>query len=135
MPFCPKCRYEYRPGVSRCPDCDEPLVDKLPPAAGPDRERIIDDKDWVAMVRLTSRQYAELIVEELRTKNIPVIMRSNTGHFGETGQMGTATFRPIGGGYILFVPSDFIEQADNEGEAVLGEVWTTSRLVDFEQGD
>jgi hypothetical protein len=30
MPFCPKCRYEYRPGFTRCADCDVDLVDKLP---------------------------------------------------------------------------------------------------------
>ena len=31
MPFCPKCRYEYRPGIKVCPDCDLPLKDNLPP--------------------------------------------------------------------------------------------------------
>lgn len=30
MPFCPKCRYEYIPGKTSCPDCDVELVDKLP---------------------------------------------------------------------------------------------------------
>jgi hypothetical protein len=31
MPWCPKCRSEYREGVKRCPTCDERLVDRLPP--------------------------------------------------------------------------------------------------------
>ncbi|MCL5104188.1 MAG: DUF2007 domain-containing protein [Armatimonadetes bacterium] len=30
MPYCPKCRYEYRAGFSRCPDCDVSLVEELP---------------------------------------------------------------------------------------------------------
>ena len=30
MPFCPKCRYEYEPSVSICPDCGERLVSSLP---------------------------------------------------------------------------------------------------------
>ncbi|MBN1595554.1 hypothetical protein JW933_06475 [candidate division FCPU426 bacterium] len=34
MPFCPKCGYEYRPSMSRCPDCDETLVAALPPDQG-----------------------------------------------------------------------------------------------------
>ena len=132
MPFCPKCGYEYREGISRCPDCDEPLVSQLPPIDASSKENEIDEKDWVPVVQLTSMQYAELIVEDLRGKDIPVIMRSSTGHFGETGQMGTSSFRPIGGGYVIFVPTGFVEKADNEGEAILGEVWVNSRLVDIE---
>ena len=31
MPFCPKCRYEYRPEIKVCPDCGEKLVAELPP--------------------------------------------------------------------------------------------------------
>lgn len=31
MPFCPSCRYEYRPDIKKCPDCGVGLVDELPP--------------------------------------------------------------------------------------------------------
>jgi hypothetical protein len=135
MPFCPNCRFEYREGVTRCPDCDVVLVNELPPADDLGRDESIDRRDWVPLVRLTSRQYAEMMVEELRDKNIPVIMRSETGHFGATGQMGTSTFRPVGGGYTLFVPEDYLGQADSEGEAILGDVWVSSRLVDYDSGE
>jgi hypothetical protein len=30
MRFCPNCRVEYRPGFSRCTDCEVDLVDGLP---------------------------------------------------------------------------------------------------------
>jgi hypothetical protein len=34
--FCPRCRAEYRPGFTRCSDCDVDLVDSLEPKpAGP----------------------------------------------------------------------------------------------------
>lgn len=29
MPFCPKCKYEYREGFTECSDCKVPLVDHL----------------------------------------------------------------------------------------------------------
>jgi hypothetical protein len=34
MPYCPKCRAEYVYGVRSCLDCEEPLVEELPPDAG-----------------------------------------------------------------------------------------------------
>ncbi len=29
--YCPKCRAEFREGISKCSDCGVPLVDTLPP--------------------------------------------------------------------------------------------------------
>src|SRR6266568_4505645 len=35
--FCPQCRVEYRPGFTRCSDCDVDLVERLPePGRGSD---------------------------------------------------------------------------------------------------
>jgi hypothetical protein len=30
--FCPKCKAEYRAGITRCPDCDEALASSKAPA-------------------------------------------------------------------------------------------------------
>ena len=32
MPYCPKCRAEYREGFTECADCEVALVDELPEA-------------------------------------------------------------------------------------------------------
>jgi hypothetical protein len=37
--FCPKCRCEYRPGFTRCADCDVPLVEELPSLPPPEPDR------------------------------------------------------------------------------------------------
>jgi len=34
--FCPQCKAEYRPGFTRCADCDVELVDQLPAAPAPE---------------------------------------------------------------------------------------------------
>src|SRR5713101_2557934 len=34
--FCPECKAEYRPGFTRCADCDVDLVDQLPTAPSPE---------------------------------------------------------------------------------------------------
>lgn len=31
MPWCPKCKSEYREGITECADCKVPLMDELPP--------------------------------------------------------------------------------------------------------
>lgn len=33
MPWCPKCRSEYREGFTTCADCKETLVSELPPGS------------------------------------------------------------------------------------------------------
>lgn len=35
MPYCPKCRDEFRPGFTWCPYCQMPLVEALPPETEP----------------------------------------------------------------------------------------------------
>ncbi len=35
MAWCPNCKTEYIPGVTRCPDCGAALVDALPPDRDP----------------------------------------------------------------------------------------------------
>ncbi len=126
MPFCPKCRYEYKTGVSKCPDCDEYLVDSLAQETD-SRLKVYDN--WVELGRLASQQYSEMLVEALRAKDIPAVVNSSAGHFGTTGQMGTAAFRPISGAYYsLMVPEEFAKAADSEAEAILGDVWVKARI-------
>lgn len=86
--------------------------------------------DWTAIARLNTQIYAEMILEALRSRNIPVVMRSESGHFGITGQMGVSTYRPVGGGYAIFVPTEFVKEAVNEGEAILGDEWKQALLID-----
>jgi len=128
MPFCPKCRYEYNPEISICPDCEEHLVDILPEKY--ENESEIDNQgydNWIKIGRLSSQAYATMINDGLKSKNIPIVILSGAGHFGQTGQMGTSAFFPAGGSYIVLVPEEFIDDANHEAEIILGEEWTMSR--------
>lgn len=56
MPFCPKCRYEYREGIKMCSDCKIPLVDQLeedPKKKDKNKELTFED--------LTEKQQAEVL--------------------------------------------------------------------------
>ena len=129
MPFCPRCRYEYQAGIEYCPDCNEKLVYELDDSSLDDEPELYSAfDDWQPLARLTSIQYAEMVVEGLKASGIPALMLSETGHFGTTGQMGTGTFRPVGGGYLIIVPNEFAEDADREAEIMLGDEWLKHRL-------
>ena len=131
MSFCPECRYEYKSEVIRCPECDVDLISELPEVTDgnlPPKEY----KDWVHLARLNSQPYAEMLLEALHDKNIPSVILSGSGHFGITGQLGASSYRPIGGGYSLMVPNEFVKDADKEAKIILGEEWEDMKLVDVE---
>lgn len=128
MAFCPNCRFEYKQGIAVCPDCGEKLVESLDEenthSSGSSHEQ---EKDWVTIGRLTSQHYADLLVEALKSKDIPAVVLSKAGHFGQTGQMGIASYRPVGGAYEVKVPAKYADKADKEAAEILGDVWTAAR--------
>lgn len=135
MPFCPRCRYEYKPDIEVCPDCGEVLVASLPDDSVPDSDsKPVKSfyEDWTQLARLTSQQYAELVMEGLRAKGIPAVILSGTGHFGQLGMMNVSLYLPIGGGYSLMVPKEFAADADEEAALILGDVWEDAKLTDVD---
>ena len=131
MPYCPSCRYEYEPGTAVCPDCNEKLVASLDDITvdKTGREKIYEN--WIQIARLSSPQFAMMIEDGLRAKNIPVVIFSGTGHFGFTGQMGMSAYRAVGGGYSVMVPREYIAVADKEAGLILGDEWEKSKLLDI----
>jgi hypothetical protein len=130
--FCPSCRYEYNPTVTICPDCDERLVSVLPEKTK-ERDCIeSDNKDWVQLARLTAHDYAKMLVEAFRDNDIPAVVLGGSGHFGQTGQMGPSSARPIGGGFSLMVPRECVVEADQIAGSILGEAWEQAKLFDVD---
>lgn len=129
MPFCPKCKYEYRPEISECPDCGERLVSHLPlePEA---TEDLSAQYDWKPIARITSPQYGSMILEVLRAKEIPAVLSDSSGHFSKIGALGTSSFQPVAGvGTTLLVPKEFVEEAAGEAQIILGDDWDHVKLI------
>ena len=143
MPFCPKCRYEYLPTVSECPDCEVKLVAVLPlepeepdePAEMIEPEESVEMEsfdNWIPLARFASNVTAEMILEALHSKDIPAVLSDQTGHFGQTGQMGPSSFNPIAGAATtLFVPEEFARDASQVGRIILGEEWDKMKTTGF----
>jgi len=68
MPWCPECGAEYREGFTRCSDCDAPLVDAPPPAAGtPARP----GPEWAEVASYRTTEEAHLAAGLLEENGIP----------------------------------------------------------------
>jgi hypothetical protein len=116
--------------VTTCPDCSVGLVPQMPEPA---EEKILTPDDWVALARLTSKEYADMVEEALRSKDIPVVILSGGGHLGALGQMGSGPILPLGGGFSVMVRKDDAAQADRECQIILGDAWDVARLVDIDE--
>jgi hypothetical protein len=66
--FCPQCQAEYLPRVHRCPDCDVPLVERLPvPVTHGDSERtrvsgFVLFKEWGVFIVIPVMFLATMLV-------------------------------------------------------------------------
>ena len=128
MPFCPLCRCEYMPGISLCSDCQVELVEVLPDAKETEEEKD-QYHDWIPLARLTSTQLAEMLLEGLRAKNVPTVLRSSAGYFGQIGTMGVSSYQSVGGVYTVLVPREYVGDAENEAEVILGDEWKNAKAT------
>ena len=100
--FCPSCKYEYREGITECPDCQKKLVGKL--------EEIPEFKDmpdipFVPLPNLPGRVFAEMVKNVLEEKGIPCYIQADG--IGNAYQLGGTM--PLGG-VQLFVPENRLEE-------------------------
>jgi predicted RNA-binding Zn-ribbon protein involved in translation (DUF1610 family) len=135
MPFCPSCGYEYKLGITKCPDCGEKLVDRLPDktrAAKAGEAYGEEYKNWTAMVSLPSVPVAQMIYETLREKEIPVVIKAGNEFFGMATGGSFGPLNPMGDDAVLFVPEEFVEDAVGETRVVVGDEWDKWKLIDVE---
>ena len=70
--FCPICEAEYEPGITRCPDDDSPLVERLNPETGHDNS----EARFVALHKLGSPAEAEMVNDILRQNGVRSVVKS-----------------------------------------------------------
>lgn len=79
MPWCPKCKAEYREGFTECSTCQVPLVDTLPEENEvPEREEFVLPEGMekpIAVYTAKNRLEAETVCDLLRDHDIAVFDR------------------------------------------------------------
>jgi uncharacterized Zn ribbon protein len=73
--ICPKCRNEYRPGFTRCSDCNVDLVDQVEEIA--DESNTAED-DLVSVLETQDSLFLNKLVTKLEIKKIPYLLQSGT---------------------------------------------------------
>ncbi len=83
MPFCPKCRYEYRPEIWECPDCGVRLVEKLEEdeyeeyeenSTESEEEELTRNTDYIPLKSYKSRNSTDILQEALEKEGIHSIV-------------------------------------------------------------
>ena len=74
MPFCPKCKCEYRPGFVRCNNCDVGLVEAL----SEENEQLNRGKlDLVMLASFPNPMEAQMFQELLESNEIDSMLQSD----------------------------------------------------------
>ncbi len=75
MPWCPKCRTEYRDGFTVCADCGAQLVDELPKAPERAAEPEPEQEEPVFLTEIADERELELFTQLLHMNRIPFFTR------------------------------------------------------------
>ena len=84
MPFCPKCRAEYREGFTKCHDCQLTLVDKLTPEKTPKEtsKKMGPFSGELVMIYTTPNQGSAAFVKSLlEASNIPCFVKNENVNY------------------------------------------------------
>ena len=119
MSYCPKCKYEYEPGITICPDCNEILVDVLPDKSRAARP---PDDSWVGVCGIKSTVSADMAQGALENANIPstIISSSFTPH-GRGLDFLSGISLTGKGINIVMVPKEYHDDAELILENILGD--------------
>jgi len=106
--FCPQCMSEYREGVTRCTDCDVPLVRQLPArqaAALP-----VNPDEMVTVLKTYDEGELLMVKSLLEAAGIPTyVPGAALSELAEDSVFGGPTF--AAGPAQLLVPADRAEEA------------------------
>ena len=102
MPWCPKCRFEYIPQVTRCPECGSELVAELPEETAARQDHEVPEPiygmgqefEQVVIGTVLGEMHASLVIQALQAEGIP--SRTQFGGIPDFAYPGRTPNLPIG---------------------------------------
>lgn len=112
--FCPGCRSEFPPGLTHCPDCGLPLVDRLPGDAEGGRLTAMRP---VLLRSVSDAVEAEMLMELLRGQGVSCLRKYR----------GAGGILVIGMGSSVFGTDLYVDEADLPAARALLSDWDSRR--------
>lgn len=81
---------------------------------------------WVVVGYVENSASAGLVEETMKSCNIPAVVISKSGFFGNAGLPLNPLFSSASAQFEIKVPSTFVEEATEVLDATLGENWNRS---------
>ncbi len=110
MASCPGCKAEWPDNVTECPICGREIAEG-------EREA------WVLIGFADDKLSADFAKETLSTYEIPVVVVSKSGFFGNVGLTLTEFYSGKSGQFEISVPSSHVEEAIELLTMTLGTKW------------
>ena len=110
MANCPACKTEIDDDASTCCICGYEL----------DQDRKVK---WTIIGEIEDKLSADFGKEALTTSEIPAVVFSRSGFFGNIGLPLNPFYKPGSALFEISVPEEFIEEASEILEMTLGEKW------------
>ena len=124
MSYCPKCNEDFDSDLSVCPKCNASLDEKLD---GPSN---LASDGWVVIGHVKDKTSADYAKETLESYDIPVVLFSESGFFGQAGLNLPSPSGKHTGTFKMQVPADKIEDAVNTLNMILGDSWENALGTD-----
>lgn len=114
MPYCPQCKEDFEGDLTLCPKCGYEF----------ERETDVSDEDrWVMVARILDKTSADYAKETLKSYNIPAVVISESGYFGQVG-LNLPSYSGKGiGKFQVHVPGELREEAEDVLGMILGDDW------------
>ncbi len=108
--FCPECNRELPEGVTECYYCGHDLTD----AGG---------KDWVVLGTIENKLYADFAKETLDSYDIPAVVISKDGFFGDIGLPLRPFYNSKSAPFEISVQLAYREEAIEILNMTIGDKW------------
>lgn len=110
MALCPACKTEIEDGASSCYICGYELDEK-------------HETKWVVIGEIEDKFSADFGKEALASSEIPAVVFSRSGFFGNVGLPLNPFYKPGSALFEVSVPEEFVEEAAEILEITVGEKW------------
>jgi len=108
--FCPDCNKELPNDATECYVCGCDLTD-------------VNKVDWVVLGTIENKLYADFAKEVLSSYNIPAVVLSKSGFFGNIGLPLYSFYKSQAATFEISVPSVYSSEAAEIMNMVAGDRW------------